>query len=515
MTKEVKPTQEVIQSKHFIYNPVENSNILETNNSYFKEQIKSLYTKTETEDGIDKKKKEEVGEEHPFDYATIEQLSKRFAIISSVADKICDYALGDGYNIYSENKKIVEALTLWRKNSKIDFFIRPWFNEGLLKGTSFLEIADFKLNNTGVIIKNPSANTIYVKKDDVGNIIGYTQYIDRGLSKSNEEEVVPLDTDSMVQLNINNISNNTYGMGIVYSALPIVENFLNAQKSMHKLLKRKANSPIHVKIGNAEKDDYPEQSEINTVGKSMQFMNDSTEYVTGPNVEMEVLDFGDVGDKFISVIDNDLKLLSYSFQVPEIILGATSGFVGSAEVQEKAFERNIKSYQEQMGYIMKREIFDKVLLEAGITDLDYEILWNSKTNQEKNDEIKIIKDLLGSSIILSSGMRKSLERQLAAIYDFNYDDIEKETEEEDEKIKKEEEEEREREQEREKELQPKPKDEEPIKPIDKKQVSKKPIDKKALGKEDENIKKFIDKKLSPQELELELELKLNKKPKEK
>ncbi|MCH8325958.1 MAG: hypothetical protein IIB83_05280, partial [Bacteroidetes bacterium] len=68
---------------------------------YKYKKIKSLYTTSNSDDIINQKIQKDIGEPHPFEYNTIEQLSKRFALISAVIDKICDFALGDGYVISS------------------------------------------------------------------------------------------------------------------------------------------------------------------------------------------------------------------------------------------------------------------------------------------------------------------------------------------------------------------------------------------------------------------------------
>lgn len=412
-------------NNYLIYNQG-SQNILNKENTYFSEKLKSLYSSTNTDGNEYNKLKKDIGEPHPFNYTILENLAQRFGIISAIIDKLGDYTLGDGYVINSPNKKIIEIIETWRRKTKIDMFLRPWFGEAILKGPSFLEFAEFSLKNTDNIIRHPSANTIFIKKNEDGDIEEYIQYISKNESITNQEIKESLDKDTIVLLKINTLCNKTYGLGFIYSALPVIENFLSAQKSMHKILKRKANSPVHFKVGSVEKDDYPEQSDINAIGKSLQFMNEATEYVTGPNVDSKVLDFGDVSDKFIGVLDNDMKMMSYSFQTPEIIMGSDRSFVGSSEVQERGYERNIKSLQDQIAFVLKNNVYDKLLLNEGITDLDYEIEWNSKSIEEKNNEIKIIKDLLSSSTNISYGMRKYLEQKLATIYEFDYAEIEKE-----------------------------------------------------------------------------------------
>ena len=215
-------------------------------------------------------------------------------------------------------------------------------------------------------------------------------------------------------------------MGIVYSGISIIDNLLNAQSSAHTILRRKANNQIHVKLGNVEKEEYPTQADIDAFGASLQYMNNSTEWVTGPNCEMTVLDFGKIGEKFKDILDNDIKLLCYSFQVPEAILGSDKGFVGSAEIQDEGFDKNIKSYQKQIGFILKTKIFDTVLAQNGKLKPKYKIIWGKQTEEETNKLRESYKSILASNNVISPGMRKEYEKKLALLDGIDYDAVEKE-----------------------------------------------------------------------------------------
>ena len=214
-------------------------------------------------------------------------------------------------------------------------------------------------------------------------------------------------------------------MGIVYSGMTIINDFLNAQSSSHKIMRRKANSPIHAKLGNVEKEDYPSQADIDSFGKKMQFMNETTEWVTGPNVEMNVLDFGNVGDKFKEMLATDLKLLSYAFQVPESIMGADKGYAGSSKIQDEGFNKNIRSYQQQIGFVLKSKLFDTLILQKGLKG-EYKVVWGKQTEDDKNNLRDSYQKLLATSSGLSEGMRKEYEKKLATLDDIEYELVEKE-----------------------------------------------------------------------------------------
>ena len=209
-----------------------------------------------------------------------------------------------------------------------------------------------------------------------------------------------------------------------------------ARNSIDKLTKRKANSPIHAILGNAEKDDYPDQEDIDGFGQKLQFMDESTEWVTGPNVEMKVLDFGSVGAKFTDVLNNDYKLLSYSFQVPEVLLGSGSIPEGLAEVQMDAFERRIRSLQLDFGFAIREQIFDKILAQHGLENEEYEIIWGEQSEDDIIAKLKSIEGLMRSPGI-SEGLKLELENRVADILSLDMSEITKRNEESKTEIKEE------------------------------------------------------------------------------
>lgn len=411
----------------FIYRP-SSINIKETTNdsvTIFNENFQSKLSKDEHiyfKDNF----KIKLGEPHPFDYSIIEQLEEKFGLITAIEDKIADYTLGPGMFIDSEDQKLKDFLEDWAENSHLKFFVRPWFRSALGKGTGYLEVAGLDDIETNEKIKVIDTNTMYIKRDETGTIEKYNQFIGSDIKKLDDDDIIPIIKENVIQLNINQIGNKVYGNGIVFAGISIIDSFLNASGAMHKLLRRKANSPLHAKLGNADKDDYPDQIDIDNFGKKLQFMNSTTEWATGPNVEFKVLDFGSIGDKFLDILQFDLKLLSYAFQVPEAILGADKGFVGSSEIQDEGFNKLIRAYQEQIGFIIKTKIFDTLLLQNGFEGKKYKIVWGQQSIEEKNNLRESYQKILSSSTDISPGLKKEYERKLAEIDNIDFETVEAE-----------------------------------------------------------------------------------------
>jgi hypothetical protein len=375
MPKKKSPLTEVATNRiTSFYSPV---NIKDSSSINITEKFK-------TKEEKDKLKfiKANLGEPHPFDYKMMEELCKKFGLVNAVIDKISDFTLG-GYMYVEGDDEAVELIENWMYETNFRVFLKPWFKEALLKGPGFLEMTDFLNDEKITSIKVTNSNNIYSIRDDYGTTESYVQYFG-DYARYNEKDIIPLSKDEIVQLNINKIGSSAYGFGIVYSALEVINNFGSAQQSIHKLMKRKANSPIHVKVGNEEKEDYPSQSDIDNIGEKLTYMNDTTEWVTGPNWNMSVLDFGNIGDKFTTILDNDYKLFSYCFQVPETIMGAGNVAEGLAEVQMEGFLRRCNSYKEDINVVLRTKIFDKLLEYKGLTGKKYKICYDTDTKKEKN-----------------------------------------------------------------------------------------------------------------------------------
>lgn len=363
--------------------------------------------------------KEKLGDLHPFEYKIVDVISEKMGLVNAIIDKYSDFTIG-GKMYITGDEDAVKLLETRMKEAAFKPKLKPWFKEALKKGSGYLEIADMfdltMIPSTKVV----SSDTMYVLKDEFGNIIRFNQYLGDP-SVPNPDKIIPLTTDEILQLNINSSGNKSYGLGIIYPALETINNFGEAQRALHKIVKRKANSPLHAALGNAEKEDYPEQSDIDNFGSKLTYMNETTEWVTGPNVKFEVINFGDIGEKFMTILDNDYKLMSYCFQVPELLLGSDRGFTGSSNVQMDAFIKRCQSYKEEITSILREHVFDKLLELNGIKDAEYEICFDTETEEDRNKKVSGLKDLL-SVATLSPQLRIELEKKLAGLLNIEYDE---------------------------------------------------------------------------------------------
>ena len=406
----IKDIKESISSKTIgLYlNEVTKANIAEAIRSQTQEEENKIFISN-----VEKK----VGTPHMIDYNTIDGIMTKFGLTNAIVNKYIDFIIGPGIFIESQDEKIEQKLDTFMKETQFCKYLSPFLQEAFAKGDGYMELAGLDEKNKQVALKVVSTNSMFKVRDKFGNIIRYNQYIGTSKTNINPEEVIPFKPTEIANFSVNMIGDKTYGYGIIYPALTTINEFLMAQKAIHKLTKRKANSPIHVKMGNVEKDDYPAQTDIDAFGSKLQYMDEVTEWVTGPNVEMKVLDFGNIGEKFAEILNNDYKLLSYSFQVPEVLLGAGNIAEGLANVQMDAFERRIKNYQNELGFIIK-DIFKRVLKSAGLAT-EFDVVWGQPSEDDTKAQIELLLKVASSS----AGMRAQCEEQIADLLGFDYNAI--------------------------------------------------------------------------------------------
>ena len=363
----------------------------------------------------------ELGIEHPFNFETTEEVYKKVLLIMGIVDKYVDFIVGQGFYVKSKKKKAADMITEFLREQNFDIILRAWVKEALIKGNGFLELSYDKIKSIDAM-KVLDAKYMYVDRDDEGNLKGYNQYLSNNLKTFVKTEITKFKPKEVAHLLMNKIGDNAYGYGLISTALVTVNNLLQSQKDLHTLMNRKANSPLHVKIGDIATNKIPTQEDIDAVNADLQTLTNKTEWATDPTWEMKVVDFGNIGEKFSFILENDIDMLIYGLQVPMVLLGKGNIPEGLAKVQMDAFQRGIQSKQSEIEKVIETQIFKPILLASGL-DVHVEFFWGQPGNEERNEMIKIISELL-KNITLNDGIRKGLELQLGELFDIDKKTIE-------------------------------------------------------------------------------------------
>ncbi|MFW5889685.1 MAG: phage portal protein family protein [bacterium] len=402
-------------------------------------EVSEAFKGTISKDFNDLLFKQTEAEPHPFNYEDIKIISKKYGPISGAVNKFINYTVSAGMYVRSDNPRAQMIIEQFMDDVNLKYHTKRWLKQSLRKGFSPLEIGfdkDAQGNTIVTGVKTLNANNIFKIRDDFGNVTGYIQIKQSAMNGKlhagmfNEDNIIKFNPKQILSLDINQGEDEPYGLGIIYPNMYVIQNLLNAEMEMHMLLERKANSPIHVKMGKYDKDIFPTNEAVDNMKTSLSDLRNDQEWVTDDTVEMNVLDFGKIGEKFDTILDHDLKQLSTGLEVPQVLLGYGNIPEGLAQTQLDDFERAIANVKDEIERMFEDHLF-KIVLEAnGIQD-KVELLFGSPSQTEKDKRIVQITNLL-NNMMISNELRFKLELELADLMGFDTNDLvppEKKTEE--------------------------------------------------------------------------------------
>lgn len=365
-----------------------------------------------------------LGAEHPFDFKAAEDVLTHVGIISGAINKIKESIVGD-FTVTSDNENVNAILEDFIKNTNFTSVLREWIKEGLAKGNGFMEI-DLKEQRVQVL----NANNMFVKRNKNGKILRYNQFIGKSIgSQFSKEEVVDFKPAQIAHLKLNKIANGAYGIGLLYPNERVIENMILNEQDNAKITSRKANSPIHVKLG--QQGEVVDSGAIQSFSNDLKFMNSSTEWVTDANVEMKLIDFGGVTDSILGAVQHDIEMLSAGMEIPMVLFGKANIPEGIAKVQLEAWQRKIASIREEIENIVVNQVFKPLLLaQSGKTEKvkgfkpqpseglagDINFTWNLPGEDEKNARLEKLNMLL-QNFALDESMRRAIQIEIAKILD--------------------------------------------------------------------------------------------------
>ena len=357
-----------------------------------------------------------LGEDHPFSFQLMENTYKNFSYAHGAVDKYIDFIIGGGFFVKTEDdneggEAALQIINDWMRDVNFDTILRAWIKEALIKGTGFLELGG-KKDETVKGVKVLDASWMYIKRNQFGVLeaVNQLKFDKRGQAKVTDEDFTPFEPFEMAILALNTVGDDPYGLGIIQPNILAINKFLQAYGDMHMILNRKANSPTHVKIGSLEHQIFPAEGEVAAFGANMEVMTNKREYVTGPEVSMSVIDYGNIGDKFTGVIDIDKNLVIAGFQVPQVLFGEGNIAEGLANVQMDGFRWRNKSFKGEIEKVVEEQIFRRILNANGL-DVHVEFEWGAPSDEEKDKKIMRITETL-KLFNIHPDMKFELEKEL-------------------------------------------------------------------------------------------------------
>lgn len=349
--------------------------------------------------------------DHPHDFKALLDLYMKYGFVTGVIDKHVDFIVGSGFYVESEDKRAEKIVTDFNRDVNFDNILRAWIKTALLTGNGFIEIGNAKGEvPTDMKVLNPCY--IYVQRDETGEVLGYSQIIEAN------KPAVLLDKENIVHLKLNCIADMAYGCGVLLPGLVYVNNLMGLQKEMHTLVKRKAGSPYVFKVGKPEAGIIPSQAELDAIGQRLENLSNKTEWVVDGSIDVSVVDFGKIGDKFADIIRHDEDQLFFTFQVPEVLMGRGSVPEGLANVQMQAWERRVQALQSEIEKVIETQLIQRLLAANNLGGVHVEFQWGERSDEDRREELTRIQQLL-SLADLDSRLRVELEKKLAKLMDID------------------------------------------------------------------------------------------------
>lgn len=375
---------------------------------YFKEEFKSEVLDE------DIKFPKELGVKHPFEFEDVENTYKHVGLVNGATNKFVDRIIGE-FSVNCKNPKALLLINSFNKDAAISVHLREWVLEGVLKGNGFMDLTNLKNNKLRTI----NANSAYVVRDRKANVKGYNQWLGKNSFKGfalDNRHVTPFLPNEIAHLKINALPGDAYGQGLIMPSEKIIENIVLNEEDKHKLLSRKAGAPIHVKVG--QPGEVTDTGAVDAIKNSLTYMTNRTEWVTDANVEMKIIDFGEIGKNLTDALNHDVEMFCYSTQIPAVLLGMANVAEGLAKEQGESLDRTISSIQELIETIIENQIYKPYLEMNGFGNVDVEFVWNLPGEEEINLRLTQMNTMLQNPF-LSDGMRRQIQLEIAKLLHFD------------------------------------------------------------------------------------------------
>ena len=348
-----------------------------------------------------------IGAEHSFDMDQVERVVNNIGLVNAGVEKIKDAIIGD-FTVQVDDENGQALVDAFVEDSNFLSVMDEWIKEAVMKGNGYIDLTDVINNQMQVL----NANRMYVKRNKQGKILKYNQITgDKNRTITFENNVNPFEPDEVAHLKINSVAGQPYGIGYVWPNIRVINHYASSELDNHKLMSRKAGAPIHVKVGIPG--ESVQSGDVDAVKIALQYMNNQTNWVTDGSVEMNVIDFKDVGKNLIELSNHDIEQMSMGMNIPLVMMGIANVPEGLAKVQSEGFQRFIGSIRVNVEDVIETQIF-KPLLERNGLSFKVNFVWSMPGEEEKNNRLTTIQVAMGSPMT-SPELRSALEKEYAKI----------------------------------------------------------------------------------------------------
>jgi SPP1 gp7 family putative phage head morphogenesis protein len=347
-----------------------------------------------------------LGEEHPFDFEQYHNAYLGVPMVQGAVDKRVDFLVSD-YYLDCQDDEQVTFFNDWEKKVHFKLYLKQMARNKYVFGSSFSEKV---WNNDSIqefVIQD--SRYMFVKRNQNMQVEGYNLFTGKN--------PIFFEPNEVVHFAYNKIGTCAYGTSLLRSMMgtkkvSALQQKLALEESSHIIMKRKANAPLHVQLG--DKDNEPSQTDINTFAAGLEAMTNKTEWVTAYNVQITEKGFaGKVMDP-APLLNHAENQIMYGVQVPEVLLGKGSIPEGLATVQMEAFSIMNSSEQVQLCADVEEQILVELFERNGFGK-DFSFKFGKPNVQTPKDELASLLALLNTN--LSQHTKREIELKIRDLLD--------------------------------------------------------------------------------------------------
>ena len=348
-----------------------------------------------------------LGAEHPFNFEDVEKLCKKYGVINAILNKTTNAIVTD-FKIILKNPNAETLIDMFIHDTNFHTVTRSWVKEGLGKGNGFMEL---DLDDTKIRVMN--ANAMFVRRNKKGKVLGYNQWTKPFKNFDRKStDLIPFKPNQIAHLMIDKVPNEPYGIGIVWSNERIIENLIQNEQDLQKLISRKAGAPYDVTIG--QPGEKVSDASLEQAKSDLQFLSNRTEWVHSGDVVIKSVDFKDLGASLTDAQMYFFRMLLAGTEMPEVMMGNGQLNEGIAETQRETFNDRVRSIQKQVQAIIEEQII-RPLMKANGFDERPIFVWELPSEKAINERITVIKEMLTIRSSISMPLKASLEIELAKL----------------------------------------------------------------------------------------------------
>lgn len=317
------------------------------------------------------------GVPHPHDMRQMNDLYIKIPIVHGAINKIVDFTIGNGFRLECKVPRVIELAQSFMKSLDFDNLLRRVGKDMNVYGNAYLEIV--KSGNTIIELIPRSPETMYVKRDEKGNVIGYVQIV------SALQKPIEFTPDEIAHFRLGQNGDSPYGLSVLFPLVQVLQRKLTLEQAITTITNRKANAPYDITVG--DENNFPSTDDLNEIKADLESLQNDNEWVHGPMVKIDAIGFKDKVMDVQPYLAHFEDQIVFGLEVPMVLLGKGNIPEGLASVQMEAFERKIVSIQLAMEKVLETQIFPMFLESQGFTGVEIEFEWKEPDDAERQAEV--------------------------------------------------------------------------------------------------------------------------------